>query len=88
MTLTAKQREIIKDNLKSYLNNFGSLTIEKTDYGPGFYVFRNDQERDRDNASEGHTWIQFCYNIDYLNGWLYGAVQAANGIMKRINKEV
>lgn len=34
------------------------------------------------------SWTQYCYNIDYLNGWLYGAVQAANGIMKPINKEV
>ncbi|MCI5603666.1 MAG: hypothetical protein MR361_09275, partial [Clostridiales bacterium] len=25
----------------------------------------------------------YCYNIDYLNGWLYGCVQAACGNPKR-----
>ena len=27
--------------------------------------------------------LQYCYNIDYLNGWLYGCVQAACGNPKR-----
>ena len=34
------------------------------------------------------SWTQYCYNIDYLNGWLYGAVQAVNGIMKPIEMEM
>ena len=33
-----------------------------------FYVYRNEQE-----YNDGGSWVQFCYNIDYLNGWLYGA---------------
>lgn len=37
-------------------------------------------------ATESGSYTQYCYNIDYLNGWLYGAVQAVNGIMKPINK--
>lgn len=36
---------------------------------------------------ESGLWTQYCYNIDYLNGWLYGAVQAINRIMKPIEKE-
>lgn len=81
-TLTAKQNELIKDNLTAYINNFGYIKIEKADYGSGFYVYTDEQR-----AAEG-AYTQFCYNIDYLNGWLYGAVQAANGVMKPINKEV
>ncbi len=80
-TLTAKQNELIKDNLKAYINNFGYIKIEKADYGGGFYVYT-----DKQRAAEG-SCTQFCYNIDYLNGWLYGAVQAVNGIMKPINKK-
>lgn len=80
-TLTAKQNELIKDNLRAYINNFGYIMIEKADYGSGFYVYTDEQR-----AAEG-SYTQFCYNIDYLNGWLYGAVQAANGVMKPINKE-
>lgn len=81
MTLTEKQRETIADNLRAYLANFGTVIIERADYGGGFYVFTSEEDH-----KEGHH-VQFCYNIDYLNGWLYGAVQAANGVMKRINKE-
>lgn len=80
-TLTAKQNELIKDNLTAYINNFGYIKIEKSDYGSGFYVFTDEQR-----AAE-RSYTQFCYNIDYLNGWLYGAVQAVNGIMKPINKK-
>lgn len=76
--LTKKQMETIHDNLRAYLANFGYLKIEKADYGKGFYIFANEQN------PESHT--QYCYNIDYLNGWLYGAVQAINGIMKPIGK--
>lgn len=76
--MTNKQKEIIKDNLNAYKNNFGYLSIEKEDYGNGFYIYTS-QERKEQGA-----YTQYCYNIDYLNGWLYGAVQAVNGIMKRI----
>lgn len=78
--MTEKQKEIIKDNLRSYKANFDYIRIEKADYGDGFYVFTSEERY------ESGSWTQFCYNIDYLNGWLYGAVQAANNIMKR--KEV
>lgn len=80
-TLTARQNELIKDNLSAYINNFGYIKIEKADYGSGFYVY-TDEER----AVNG-TYTQYCYNIDYLNGWLYGAVQAIKGVMKPISKE-
>lgn len=81
-TFTAKQNELIKDNLTAYINNFGYIKIEKADYGSGFYVYTDEQR-----TAEG-AYTQFCCNIDYLNGWLYGAVQAIKGIMKPINKEV
>lgn len=41
---------------------------------------------DEQRVAEG-AYTQFCYNIDYLNGRLYGAVQAAKGVMKPINKK-
>lgn len=66
MQLTRNQQEIIKDNLKAFLANFEPIRIEKEDYGKGFYVFQGDDR----------SYIQFCYDINYLNGWLYGAVQA------------
>ena len=66
--MTARQKEIIADNLRSFKNNFGEVRIEDADYDGGFYVFY---------PTESETWIQYCYNIDYLNGWLYGVVQGA-----------
>lgn len=65
-TFTKLQREKIKDNLRAFQFNFGSVRIEKQDGGPGYYVFF---------PADSESYIQFCYNIDYLDGWLYGAVQ-------------
>ncbi len=73
--LTKRQKEIIQDNLRAYIANFGYIRIEQSF---GFYVYTSENS---------DSWTQYCYNIDYLNGWLYGAVQAANGIMKKIDKE-
>ena len=78
--MTKRQQEIINDNLKSYIANFGYIVIEKEECGKGFYVFTDETRR------KSGSWAQYCYNIDYLNGWLYGAVQAVNGIMKPIEK--
>ena len=61
--------ECIKDNLNAFISNFGDVRIEKEEYGKGYYVYY---------PVNADTWIQYCYNKDYLNGWLYGCVQAAN----------
>lgn len=76
-TMTEREKEIINDNLQAYINNFRYLKIEKQ-LG-GFYVYTSEER-----YMQG-SWTQYCYNIDYLNGWLYGAVQAANGIMKKFD---
>lgn len=77
---TKKQIETIRDNLRAYLANFDYISIVKADYGKGFYVY-TDQQR-----AESGSYTQYCPSLDYLDGWLYGAVQAANGIMRPINK--
>lgn len=76
--MTNTEKEIIKANLNAYKNNFDYIHIEKEVCGEGFYVFTSEKRKEQGN------WTQFCYNIDYLNGWLYGAVQANNKIMKTI----
>lgn len=76
--MTTREMEIIKDNLRSYKVNFGYIKIEKENYGEGYYVYTSEER-----AKQG-SYTQYCYNIDYLNGWLYGCVQAGNGIMKSV----
>lgn len=66
--MTPRQKKIISDNLNAFIANFGDVRIEQNG---GFYVY---YPADGDNDS----WIQYCYNIDYLNGWLYGVVQGVN----------
>lgn len=78
--MTKKQMEIINDNLRAYKNNFDYIEIVKEDCGKGFYVFTSKERK------EQGSWTEYCYNIDYLNGWLFGAVQAINRIMKPIEK--
>lgn len=70
---TKSEMEKIEDNLMSYISNFGKPRIERSDDGNGFYVFTDNSD----------SWRQYCYNIDYLNGWLYGCVQAIHGNPKR-----
>lgn len=77
---THKQLENIADNLCAYLSNFDYLKIEKADYGKGFYIYTDEQR------AESKSYTQYCPSLDYLDGWLYGAVQAVNGIMKPIEK--
>lgn len=64
--MTKTERNVIHDNLRAFEQNFGEVRIEKEDYGKGFYVFY---------PTDATSWIQFCYDVDYLNGWLYGVVQ-------------
>lgn len=64
--MTKRQQDIISKNLNAFVNNFGEVRIEKADYGTGFYVFY---------PVDAESHIQFCHNIDYLDGWLYGVVQ-------------
>lgn len=65
--MTTRQQELIKDNLRAFIANFGKPRIVKENCGKGYYVFMDDSD----------SWIQYCYDIDYLNGWLYGCVQGA-----------
>ena len=78
--MTKREKEIVNDNLRAFNKNFGDVRIEKEDYGKGFYVFY---------PAESESWIQFCYDIDYLNGWLYGVVQGVvRGEFKKYRTEV
>ena len=67
--MTKRQEEIIRDNLKAFVHNFGEPRIEQQKPFPGFYVYL---------PADSESYVTYCYDIDYLNGWLYGAVQAAN----------
>ena len=73
--LTEEQKELINDNLHAFEHHFGTVRIETEDYGDGLYLF---------SPADSQSYIQFCYNIDYLNGYLYGAVQAVCKQLKPI----
>lgn len=66
--LTKKELEEVKNNLNAFIVNFGVPRIKRADYGRGLYVYMGESE----------SYIQYCHNISYFDGWLYGAVQAAN----------
>ena len=73
IVMDEREKEILKDNLNAFVKNFGEVRIEKENYGHGYYVF---------SPSTSESYVQFCYNIDYLNGWLYGCVQGAMKCVK------
>lgn len=78
--MTKRQKEIIKDNLNAYIANFGYIVIEHEECGKGFCVFTSEERK------ASGSWTQYCYDIDYLNGWLYGAGQTACNVIKPIKK--
>lgn len=55
--------------INAFVSNFGNIRIEKITYDKGYYVYYPESAQD---------YIQYCYNVDYLRGWLYGAVQCKN----------
>lgn len=73
--MTTNQKLLIQDNLRAFTNNFGEPRIVKENCGKGFYVFY---------PADADSYIQYCYDIHYLNGWLYGVVQ---GFMRGEFKE-
>lgn len=64
--MTTRQKEIISDNLRAFVYNFGPVRIESADYGGGFYIFY---------PPSADSYVQYCPDISYVDGWLYGAVQ-------------
>ena len=76
--MTKNQKGIISDNLRAFVHNFGDVRIEDADYGGGFYVFY---------PPNSLSYIQYCENIHYLDGWLYGAVQGVRVIEPRKKKD-
>ena len=75
--LTNKQREIITKNLNAFVFNFGEPRIERQKPFPGFYVYW---------PADSESYVTYCHDVNYLNGWLYGTVQAANKVVKRIER--
>ena len=65
-------KEVNKDFLKAFENNFKPIKIEREKHPTTFKIFQNDHQ------------INYCTSIEELNGWLYGCVQANN---KRIERE-
>lgn len=69
--LSKRNQEILKDNYRAYIHNFEKPVIIPDEFEEGFYVYKNKEDYTNERG-----YVQYCYNIDYLNGWLYGAVQA------------
>ena len=67
--LTGMQRKRIQSNYKAFAANFGEPRIQKNPCRKGTFLvyFPADSE----------SYMQYCEDINYLNGWLYGCVQGA-----------
>lgn len=73
--LTKRQMGIIADNYSAFTSNFGEPIIIYDDVSRGYYVYKNIDEY------KNRSYIQYCYNIHHLDGWLIGCVQ---GFHKRL----
>lgn len=76
------QKQKISDNYHAYCYNFGEPFIYYDKLCKGFYVFLTES-----NFKEFTNWVCYCPTIDFLDGWLWGAVQANCKRIKPINKD-
>jgi len=63
--------EQLEKNLNAFISNFGEPIFHKYENG-AIEIYMTEE------AATNGEYLQYCDNIDYLNGWLYGAVQAIN----------
>ena len=56
-------------HVEAFTKHFGSVRIEKIQYDKGFYVYYPE------NAD---NYLIYCPDNNYLQGWLYGAIQCKN----------
>ena len=67
--MTDRQLKKISMNLEAFTRNFGEIRIEEDARKRGaFYVFYPE---------DSEIWVQYCPDISFLDGWLYGCVQGA-----------
>lgn len=71
-TVTQGEADKMRDNLRAFSFNFKEPLLRKYK-DKSFAVFMSEEDVD------SGSYVQYCENIDYLNGWLYGAVQAVCG---------
>lgn len=67
-------------NYKAFEANFEPIRIVKNSYDKNYKVYRA-------NETEANNYIYYSDNKDNIEGWLYGAVQAANGIFKKLENK-
>lgn len=74
--VTQREADKIKKNLEAFIFQFNIEPIFRKNKDKTFNIYLSTEAEEKDN------YIQFCENIDYLNGWLYGAVQTKCGMIK------
>lgn len=75
--------ENIADKFHSYpafKANFGELVVIKDKYDSQYKVYKP-------NAVDSNSYIYYSYSDDMIDGWMYGAVMAKNGVFKDMKGE-
>ena len=67
-------------NYKAFEANFEPIKIVKNSYDKNYKVYRANEE-------DANNYIYYSNNKDNIEGWLYGAVQAANGVFKKLTNK-
>lgn len=74
--LNEKELNIIERNLKAFKFNFTD-EIKILKFNRHYYIFKAEEINEQYS-----NYIQVTDNINYINGWLYGAVQTACKMIK------
>lgn len=76
-TLDGKDVTDTFKNYKAFEANFGPIKIVKNSYDKNYKVYKVNEE-------DAGNYIYYSDNKDNIEGWLYGAVQAANGKFNKL----
>ena len=67
-------------NYKAFEANFGPIKIVKNSYDKNYKVYKVNEE-------DAGNYIYYSNDKDNIEGWLYGAVQAANGKFNKLKNK-
>ncbi|MBQ3543508.1 MAG: hypothetical protein IJA34_00725 [Lachnospiraceae bacterium] len=75
--LTEPEEEAIKGYLNSFVINFNIEPIILKQKDKSFLIYLSEK------AEAKNEYIQYCENIHYLRGWLYGCVMTKCGRIRK-----
>lgn len=61
---------------KAFMNNFEPIKVIKNSYDKNYYIYKASE-------TDSKNYLDFSKSMDYVAGWLNGAIKANNGVITK-----